>query len=126
MSFFIYFYSALSYKSYWASVLLVVLKSYSNGSQLSILDLTKITSILVEDVAATLSQLGLLQFVNGNHVIIAPTRIIEELMLKYPATGGIQVDPDKLHWTPLYVTDPKKDKWAIKSKKDSVGVETTQ
>ena len=109
---------ALSYKSYWASTLLVVLRSYS-GQQLSVLDLTKLTSILVEDVAATLLMLGLLQYINGNYVLYAPPSLITELMQKYPVNSGIQLDVEKLIWSPLYVTDPKKDKWNIRGKKDS-------
>jgi hypothetical protein len=81
------------------------------------------TSILVEDVAATLQALGLLQCVNGNHVIYAPPALIDDLIRKYPSNTGVQVDPECLHWSPLYVTDPKKDKWAIRSKKESVGTD---
>ena len=109
---------ALSYKSYWASTLLVALRSYG-GPQLSIMDLTKMTSILVEDVAATLHMLGLLQYVNGNYVIYAPPSLLVELMQKYPVDSGLQLDAEKLVWFPSYVQDPKKDKWAIRAKKDS-------
>lgn len=35
--------------------------------------------------------------------------MVDDLLLKYPASG-LPVDPDMLHWAPLYVTDPKKDK----------------
>ncbi len=74
------------------------------------MDLSKMTSILSEDIVATLNQLGLVQFVNGNHVICASPQILDNLIQKYP-TKGLLVDPSCLHWTPLYVSDYKKDKW---------------
>ena len=110
---------AVSYKSYWASTLLVLLRSFP-GQQVSIMDLTKMTSILAEDVTATLQMLGLLQFLDdgSNCVLSCPPDVLDSLMEKYPHNGGVPVDPARLHWAPLYVTDPKKDKWSIKAKKD--------
>lgn len=108
---------AISYKSYWASTLLGVLRHYP-GENVSVMDLSKLTSIISDDVLATLQLLGLLRNVNGNHVIYALPEEIDALMIKYPVTG-LLVDPDKLYWAPLYVTDYKKDKWAYKAKKDS-------
>jgi histone acetyltransferase MYST1 len=107
---------ALSYKSYWASTILVYLRHYS-GHQISILDIAKTTSILVEDVTATLQMLGLLQCNNGVYSIYAPVELLDELIQKYPA-NGLLVDPEKLQWVPLYITDPKRDKWSLKAKKD--------
>lgn len=108
---------AVSYKSYWASTLLTVLKNYP-GRQLSVLDLTRMTSILTEDVVATLQMLELLQCVDGQFILVCVPATIDELLLKYPCSG-LLVDPDMLQWAPLYVTDPKKDKWSIKSKDKS-------
>ena len=102
---------AVSYKSYWASTLLTVLKSYP-GQQLSITDLTRMTSILTEDVIATLNMLGLLVNVDAFFFIYAPPSLISDLMIKFPS-NGLNVDPDQLHWKPLYVTDVKKDKWSL-------------
>ena len=73
------------------------------------------TSLITEDTVATLQHLGLLHITkNGSYVICAPLDVVEALMLKYPVKG-LQVDPERLHWAPLYVMDCKKDKWAIKS-----------
>jgi hypothetical protein len=44
---------------------------------------------------------------------------------RFPA-NGLQVDIQQLHWSPLYVTDAKKDKWAIRAKKDLVGPGSAQ
>jgi histone acetyltransferase MYST1 len=109
---------AVSYKSYWASVILVVLRSFP-GSQLSIIDIAKMTSLTADDTEATLKTLGLLQVLkNGTPVICAPLDLVEGLMVKYPVKG-LQVDPERIHWAPLYVMDYKKDKWSIRGKKDS-------
>ena len=107
---------AVSYRSYWASTLTRVLKQYQ-GNTISIMDLSKITSILSDDIIAIFQTLGLLQYVDGEHFIYAPVEVLDELMIKYPMNGH-PVDPDRLHWTPLYVTDPRKDKWSFKAKKD--------
>ena len=107
----------VSYKSYWASTLLQVLRRYPIHV-LSILDLGKMTSILTEDIIATLQSLTLLRNINGSYFIYAPPEFIEALMQKYP-TNGLLVDPEKLQWAPLYVTDTRKDKWSIRAKKDS-------
>jgi histone acetyltransferase MYST1 len=113
---------AISYKSYWASTILLVLKSFP-GSQLSVMDLAKMTSLIAEDTVATLQHLGLLQLTkSGNYVICAPIDVVDALMIKYPIKGP-QVDPECLNWAPLYVMDYKKDKWAIKGKRDSDGPE---
>ncbi len=102
---------AVSYKSYWASTLIQVLRNYP-GQSLSITDLTLMTSIISDDIIATLTSLGILQCINGNHIIYAPKDILEELLIKYPSSG-LLVDPDQLHWAPLYIVDPKKDKWSL-------------
>lgn len=106
----------MSYKSYWANSLLTSLKNYT-GQSVSILDLSRLTSILVEDVIATLQFLGVLVPVEDNPhnvILYCPSDHLERLLEKYPL-GSMPVDPTRLHWAPLYITDPKKDKWSIKS-----------
>ena len=49
------------------------------------------TSILVEDTAATLQMLGCVQTIDGNQVISVPLSVIEELIIKFPM-NGLQVD----------------------------------
>jgi histone acetyltransferase MYST1 len=113
---------AISYKSYWASTLLTVLKNFT-GSQLSVMDLAKMTGMLSEDTVATLQHLGLLQTTkSGNHVICAPLDVVDTLMVKYPVKGPL-VDPESLNWAPLYVMEYKKDKFSVKGKRDSEGLE---
>ncbi len=76
------------------------------------------TSITTEDITATLQHLNLLRNMSGTYIIWASPQMINELMVKYPVKG-LLVDPERLHWTPLYLTDPRKDKWSIKAKKDA-------
>jgi len=102
---------AVSYKSYWASTLLQVLRNFPPGN-ISIMDLTRMTSILCEDVAATLHMLGLLQTVGDDTVIYAPMDVLSELMKKYPS-NGLQVNPNLLLWMPLSVQDPRADRWSF-------------
>lgn len=140
---------AVGYKSYWAHTILKILRDYT-GQIISIMDITRITSILPDDVQATLQMLQLLHYTGGDGsgtestsatrgiaftddsesatesteaepasqcVLYAPFDRIDQLLLKYPE-GKLPVQPEKLHWAPLYVTDPKKDKWSIKSLRD--------
>jgi len=137
---------AVGYKSYWAHTILKILRDYPSQI-ISIMDITRITSILPDDVQATLQMLQLLHYTGGGDgsgtegttatagiafaeeesatesteaepasqcVLYAPVDRIDQLLLKYPE-GKLPVQPEKLHWAPLYVTDPKKDKWSIKS-----------
>lgn len=132
---------ALGYRSYWACVLLRAIKAHltiaaaatgsSTGASstalpppppLSIMDLSRATSVLAEDVVSTLQMLGLLRHdaASDTHYIYAPPELLESLLRKYPESA-LTVDPDRLHWAPLYVTDPKKDKWSLKSKRQLTG-----
>jgi histone acetyltransferase MYST1 len=94
-----------------------------NSNTVSVVDITCATSILPDDVISTLELLGILEKQTNNdgttsEVIYAPEDLLDELMKKYPA-AALAVDPDKLHWTPFYTMDPKKDKWSIVSMRNS-------
>jgi histone acetyltransferase MYST1 len=112
---------ALGYRSYWAGVILRVLKKF-NGFILSVVDITIATSILAEDVVSTLSMLGLLQKSStpgdDGYLIYAPPDLIDELLKKYP-DNKYTVNPDRLHWITPYPVDPKKDKWSMYTLKHS-------
>ena len=78
------------------------------------------TSILSDDIITALLSIGLIQEIelaggSTQYVIYAPPALVAELISKYKYQGHL-LDPERLHWTPLYVTDPKKDKWALKAK----------
>ena len=65
-----------------------------------------------------MNTLGILKFVNGVYFISAEKAVLEELAKNHPIKEP-RVDPTKLHWTP-YLTDVRRDKFSISSKKPSV------
>mmetsp|Transcript_8323 Transcript_8323/g.23101 ORF Transcript_8323/g.23101 Transcript_8323/m.23101 type:complete len:94 (-) Transcript_8323:830-1111(-) len=82
------------------------------------MDISKRTSIMAEDIVFTLNQLGLLKIIQDVYFIAADRKLLERLAQKYPIKEP-RVDPSKLHWTP-FLTDVKRDKFSIHSKKPSV------
>jgi histone acetyltransferase MYST1 len=113
-----------AYKPYWASTVVdFLLNQCPDASSLSIMDVSKKTSIMAEDIVFTLNQLSLLKIINGVYFIAAEEGLLRTLAKKYPVKEP-RVDPSKLHWTP-FITDVKRDKFSIHSKKPSVeGSET--
>mmetsp|Transcript_8922 Transcript_8922/g.9801 ORF Transcript_8922/g.9801 Transcript_8922/m.9801 type:complete len:127 (-) Transcript_8922:586-966(-) len=108
-----------AYKPYWMSTIVDFLyKQEADASSMSIMDISKKTSIMAEDIVFTLNQLGILKIINGVYFIAAEDSLLERLAKKHPVKNPI-VDPTKLHWT-MFVTDVKRDKFSIHSKKPSV------
>ena len=113
-----------AYKPYWASTIIdFLLNQSADESMLSVMDISKRTSIMAEDIVFTLNQLGLLKMINGVYFIAAEENLLHRLAQKYPIKKPY-IDPDALHWTP-FLTDVKRDKFSIHSKKASV-VESTR
>jgi histone acetyltransferase MYST1 len=110
-----------AYKPYWASTVIEFLLYQSDESALSIMDVAKRTSIMAEDIVYTLNQLGILKIINGVYFIAAERDLLTALAEKYPVKEP-RVDPSKLHWTP-FLTDVKRDKFSIHSKKTSLEAE---
>jgi len=107
-----------AYKPYWASTIVdFLLNIEREAAQLSIMDISKKTSIMAEDIVFTLNQLGILKIINGVYFIAAEEGLLRTLAKKYPVKEP-RIDPSKLHWTP-FVTDVKRDKFSIHSKKAS-------
>ncbi|GBG24099.1 Histone acetyltransferase [Hondaea fermentalgiana] len=104
----------LSYRSYWCHAVLEALLEMNNEA-ISVIDITKHTSIKTEDVVLALKFLGLTKCVNGRHVICVDENFLREKLKKFPLKG-VRVDPERLHWAPLKV-DVKRDKWSIKAKR---------
>ena len=49
-------------------------------------------------------------------ILLCSIKELSQLLKKYsPNPSYLIVHSDKLHWAPLYLSDPKKDKWHIKS-----------
>ncbi|OQR84899.1 histone acetyltransferase ESA1 [Achlya hypogyna] len=117
----------VSYRSYWTKVLLGILKDCPQ-KELSVMDLTKLTSIKNEDVIATLQHLNIIKYArplvalatprryfNGQYVFVLSAEIVEEQLNKVTKKGP-QVCPEHLHWAPLQFGDIKRDKWSLKAK----------
>jgi histone acetyltransferase MYST1 len=115
-----------AYKPYWNSTIIDFLMNPSvDATSMSIMDISKKTSIMAEDIVFTLNQLGLLKIINGVYFIAAERTLLERLAMKHPVKEP-KVDASKLHWTP-FLTDVKRDKFSVHSKKPSVdGIEDTR
>ena len=107
-----------AYKPYWTSTIIDFLLNQSYETSMSIMEISKRTSIMAEDIIYALKILGLLKYINGVYFITAEQRLLEELAKKHPMKEAC-VDSTKLHWT-SYLTDVKRDKFSIHSKKPSV------
>jgi histone acetyltransferase MYST1 len=108
-----------AYKPYWNSTIVDFLLNQSGDvTSMSIMDISKKTSIMAEDIVFTLNQLGLLKIINNVYFIAAERTLLEQLAKKHPVKEP-RVDSSKLHWTP-FLTDIKRDKFSIHSKKPSV------
>jgi len=116
-----------AYKPYWNATVVDFLRSCAeerdeNGnikfSALSIMDISKRTSVMAEDIVFALNQLGILKIINGVYFIAAEKQLLERLAKKWPVKEP-RVDPSRLHWTP-FLTDIKRDKFSIHSKKPNV------
>lgn len=108
-----------AYKPYWTSTIVDFLLNQSGESRsMSIMDISKHTSIMSDDIIFTMNQLGILKFVNGVYFIAAEQKSLEKLAKKHPIKEP-RVNPSKLHWTP-HINDVKRDKFSIHNKKPSV------
>ena len=108
-----------AYLPYWTSIIIDFLRNRCrDASSISIMDISKQTSIMVEDIVFALNQLGILKFINGVYFIAAEKALLEDLAKRHPIKEP-RVNPSKLHWTP-FLTDVKRDKFSIHSKRPSV------
>mmetsp|Transcript_14456 Transcript_14456/g.43171 ORF Transcript_14456/g.43171 Transcript_14456/m.43171 type:complete len:513 (-) Transcript_14456:560-2098(-) len=106
----------IAYRSYWASTLLDTLKRILSDAQaISIMELSKMTSIMADDVAATLQYLGVVRQIDGVPILWCPPAALDALVTKHPVKPPI-VDVKALHWTPFH-TDIKRDKFSIRAKR---------
>jgi len=93
-----------AYKPYWNSTIVdFLLHHCGDATSMSIMDISKKTSIMAEDIVFTLNQLGILKIINGVYFIAAEKNLLEKLAKKHPVKEP-RVDPSKIHWSP-YLTD---------------------
>ncbi|EGG24338.1 HAM group protein [Cavenderia fasciculata] len=89
----------LSYRSYWAQVLLEILRKQKLVS-LSITDISNMTSIRTEDIISTLQSLNLIRYWKGQHIISATPKAIEEHLKAY-SKQSTRIEPKCIHWAPM-------------------------
>lgn len=105
---------AAAYRSYWASVIIQAVMSFQ-GSELAVVEISKATSVISDDVIDTMTRLGMLKFKDGDHKIIATPTLLASLAEKYPVKEP-RVDSIKVHWTPLVDSAHVRDKFYIRNK----------
>ncbi|GAM27184.1 hypothetical protein SAMD00019534_103590 [Acytostelium subglobosum LB1] len=95
----------LSFRSYWTQVLLEILRKHKGN--LSILDISNMTSIRTEDIISTLQSLNLIRYWKGQHIISVTPKAIEE-HLKVYAKQTTRIEPKCIHWAPMNPPATKK------------------
>ena len=88
----------LSYRSYWSSVLLKILRDFRGT--LSIKELSNKSGIKTEDIISTLQSLNLIRYWKGQHVICVTPKLIEEHLRLNPKRAALEIDPAFLMWDP--------------------------
>ncbi|KAL6925437.1 Histone acetyltransferase [Hanseniaspora valbyensis] len=93
----------LSYRAYWADVLIKLLCeiNFENkmNSEISVEEISALTSITVQDILHTAGVLGILRYHKGQHMIF----ITDELLARYEKLKNSKkrrIHPQFLHWTP--------------------------
>ncbi|KAG7484768.1 hypothetical protein MATL_G00053460 [Megalops atlanticus] len=102
----------LSYRSYWSQTILEILMDLKpdNGErpQITINEISEITSVKKEDVISTLQYLNLINYYKGQYILTLSEDIVdghERAMLK----RHLRIDPKCLHFTPKDWS--KRGKW---------------
>uniref|UniRef100_A0A6U1GV64 histone acetyltransferase n=1 Tax=Tetraselmis chuii TaxID=63592 RepID=A0A6U1GV64_9CHLO len=90
----------VSYRSYWTRVLLDILKEHKGN--LSIKDISQMTSFRADDIVTTLQSLNLIKYWKGQHIISVTPRVLEEHLKPVNGQRYVScVDPSRIHWAPL-------------------------
>ena len=87
-----------TYFSYWTQKLCVALKEFKE-EYISISKLQEITGIRYLDILRVLTDLELLRYHEGQHIIVADGNILDQLYKK-AGRAGYPLKPEKLIWTP--------------------------
>ncbi|XP_014239741.1 histone acetyltransferase Tip60 isoform X2 [Cimex lectularius] len=94
----------LSYRSYWSQTILEILVNLKPNAdnkrpQITIVEISELTSIKKDDVISTLRNLNLINYYNGQYIITLNKETIDHHM-KAMEKRKIRIDPKCLHWTP--------------------------
>jgi len=96
----------LSYRAYWAEVVLDLLMEPGRG-EANIEELGTISAMTTNDVLHTLQNLNLLRFSRNSHVIVLTEAVVQQRLKqreKEQAKGKRWIDPEKLVWKPPVFT----------------------
>jgi len=96
----------LSFRSYWTNVLLEILKKHRGN--LSIKDISEMTSIKTEDIISTLQSLNLIKYWKGQHIISVTPKVLEEHSKSASKFQSWRIFPQNIHWAPPTLTPAKK------------------
>lgn len=88
----------VSYRSYWAHVLMSILQSHRGA--ISIKQLSEMSAIKTDDIISTLQALNLIKYWKGQHMISVSPRIISEHLGSDSSRNALQVDSQLLNWVP--------------------------
>ncbi|XP_061595330.1 histone acetyltransferase KAT5 isoform X2 [Cololabis saira] len=102
----------LSYRSYWSQTILEILMDLKpdNGErpQITINEISEITSVKKEDVISTLQYLNLINYYKGQYILTLSEEIVEGHE-KAMQKRHLRIDPKCLHFTPKDWS--KRGKW---------------
>lgn len=87
----------LSYRSYWADILLEKLIDYQG--EITISELSEITSFTTDDILSTLQHMDVIRYFKGQFVICLLEVHIQQFE-KLKKKSRIRIEPTKLEWTP--------------------------
>ena len=88
----------ISYRSYWAHVILEALHQHMNSPDIRVSDITRATGVRSEDVVSTLHSLNLIKYWKGQHVICISQHVIDSHLQQ---TRKMRLcDPMCLDWEP--------------------------
>ena len=95
----------VSYRSYWAHVLLSILQSHRGA--ISIKQLSEMSAIKTDDIISTLQALNLIKYWKGQHMISVSPRVIQEHLSLESAKNALQVDASCFSsaWVPYAARD---------------------
>jgi histone acetyltransferase MYST1 len=88
----------VSYRSFWRKR--VIRHLASNKGSISIQEVAETLAMLPDDVVETLQDLGLVSYWRGQHIVNATSKVIEEHCKLLGEDNSIQVQQDRLIWTP--------------------------
>ena len=88
----------VSYRSFWAHVLLSILQSHRGA--ISIKQLSEMSAIKTDDIVSTLQALQLIKYWKGQHMIAVSPKVLHDHLESESARKQLQVDVSKLHWQP--------------------------